>query len=359
MLIDDYKPRSLKEVISQKDLIVKTIDWLNKWKPGKALIIYGSSGTGKSLIVNLIAKEKEMSLFEMNASDNRSASSIKEKLVPASKEGSLFKKRLILIDEADSFGESDRGGIAEIIKIIRESANPIILIANDAYDQKLRSLRGYCDLIRIRKIPVNLIERRLDEIALKEKMKIDRETIRKIALNSEGDIRSAINDLKSFNETPRDKEENIFEVLNKIFKGRDLRTALRAIDSSDKDLDEIFWWVEQNIPLEYSSPELVAEAFEILSKADNFRSRIIRNQNYRFIKYMKDEIASISLLENPDRKFVMYRPPGRLITLGSTKVSRKEAEEFYKSLGLNCSLKKIREQAPLLKIILGRRFRGY
>jgi hypothetical protein len=104
---------------------------------------------------------------------------------------------------------------------------------------------------------------------------------------------------------------------------------------------------------------LIAAAFNALSKADIFRSKVMKNQNYRFNKYMKEMMASISLIENPQRKFVMYRPPQRFITLGATKVSRKVAEEFYKSLGLCCSLRKIREQAPFLKLILGRKFMGY
>jgi replication factor C large subunit len=334
-------------------------DWLKNWKPGKALLIYGPTGTGKTLITRLIAKERSMSLFELNASDERNASSIKEKLLPASKEGSLLNKRLIVMDEVDSFGQSDRGGIAELAKIIKGSANPIILIADDAYNDKLRSLRGYCELIRIRKIPKNSIEKKLMEIAARENLKVDIETIKRIAENANGDIRSAINDLAFSNVIYRDVEKNIFEVLNSVFRAGNLRKAIHAIDSSDKDLDELFWWIEQNIPLEYTDPELIAKALDILSKADIFRSKIIKNQNYRFNKYMKDLMASLSLIENLQRKFILYRPPGRFITLGSTKVSRKDAEEFYKSLGLKCSMKKIKEQSPFLKIILGKNFTGF
>jgi len=360
MLSEKYKPNNLKEVFGQTNLIIKISDWLKKWKPGKALLIYGPTGTGKTLITKLIAKEMKMSLFELNASDERSASSIKEKLLPAAKEGSLLNKRLILIDEADSFGQSDRGGIAEVIKAIKESANPIILIANDAYNDKLRSLRSYCELLKVRRISKNLIEKKLIEISSREKLKTDKETIQKIAENADGDIRSAINDLIFSSEsTYRDKEKNIFEVLNIIFRSKDLRKTLQAIDKSDKDLEELFWWIEQNIPLEYQDPTLIVQVFEILSKADIFRSNIIRNQNYRFNKYMKDMMASISLLENPQKRFILYRPPGRFIMLGSTKVSRKDAEEFYKSLGLHCSIRKVKEQAPFLKVILGKEFKGF
>lgn len=354
MLIEKYKPNRLNEVLGQRDLILKLGDWLAKWKPGKALLICGPSGTGKTLIVNLMAKEKNMILFEINASDERSASSMKETLLPAAKESSLFKKRLILIDEVDSLGESDRGGIAEIIKILKESANPIVLIANDAYNPKLRALRAYCELVKVRRIPVNVIEKKLGEIAFKEKIRINGETIRRIAESADGNIRSAINDLTSNAEAFRDKEKNIFDVLHDVFRAKDLRKSSRAIDNSDKDIDEVFWWIEQNIPLEYQDPKLVADAFEILSKADLFRSKVMKNQNYRFMRYMRDVMASITLIENPQRRFILYRPPQRLITLGSTKVSRKEEEEFYLSLGLRCSMRKIKEQAPYLNIFLKR-----
>jgi replication factor C large subunit len=353
MLIEKYKPKKLDEIIGQKETISKITFWLKEWKPGKALLLYGPVGIGKSIILEIIANEMNMSLLEINSSDDRSASSIKEILLPASKEGSLFKKRLILIDEIDSFSGEDRGGIAEIIKIVKESAHPIILIANNAYDSKLKTLRGYCELIRLRRIPSNLIEKRLNEIAFKERLKIDKDSIRRIALNSDGDIRSAINDLEILSkDSIREREKDIFEILKMIFQGENLREILRTIEQSDKDIDEIFWWVEQNICNEYKKPEDIMKAFEFLSKADLFRGRIVSKQNYRFRKYMKDMIAGISSL-NKEKKFVSYKPPDRLILLGSTKSSRKDAEEFYKTLGLHCSQRKIKEQFSYLKIIFG------
>ncbi|MFH1229261.1 MAG: AAA family ATPase [Candidatus Aenigmatarchaeota archaeon] len=360
MFSEKYRPKSLAEVLSQKELILNINSWLDSWKPGaKALMIFGPTGTGKSMIVELIAKEKGMNVFEIGTDEKRSASAINEKMVPASKESSLKGKRLIVIDDVDSFSSSDRGGIAEVIKVVKESLNPVILIAKDAYDQKLRALRAYCELLKTRKVQVNTIEKRLREIALLEKIKIDDgQWIRKVAENSLGDMRSALNDLETLNENAaRDKESNIFDVMHSVFRSRNIRKASQSIDSSDKDMDEIFWWIEQNIPLEYQGKGMIAQAFECLSLADIFRGRIMRNQNYRFRKYMKDMMASISLIENPQKRFVMYRPPGRFITLGATKVSRKETEEFYKGLNLGCSMKKAKEQAPYLKMILGRNFK--
>jgi replication factor C large subunit len=368
MLLEKYRPRNLKEILGQGSLILEINKWLDEWKPGKALLISGQSGTGKTLVTRLIANEKRMNLFELDTSESRSASSVKEKLFSSKerpiigiseKSRPIVGETLILVDDVDALGSSDRGGIAEVINVIKQSVNPIILTAKDAYDPKLKTLRNYCDLLKARRIPVNTIEKKLNEIAIKEKIMMSGESIRKLAENSEGDIRSAINDLSTYNDNAyRDRESNIFDVLHTVFRSKDLKKSLKALDTSDKDLDELFWWIEQNIILEYQDKELIAQSLEILSKADIFRSRIMKNQNFRFKKYMRDMLASISLLDNNQKRFIMYRPPGRFITLGATKVSRKDAEEFYRSLGLSCSLKKMKEQEPYLKMILGRKFKG-
>jgi len=333
---------------------------LKRWKPGKALLLYGPTGIGKTLIASAIANEKNMRLLEINASDNRTASSIKKNLEPATKDGSLSKNRLILIDEIDGLSSADRGGASEIKRMIKESKFPIILTANNAYDPKLRILRSYCELIKLKRIPVNLIEKRLREICKKERLKIDSFTIREIAINSNGDIRSAINDLEIASIGYREREKNIFDVLRIIFQGKDLKTVLKSINQCDKDIDEIIWWVEQNICTEFKDIEEVAKAFDILSKADLFRSKIIINRNYRFKGYMKNLIAGIALVrKKPYYKFNLYKPPDRLIILGRTKMVRYKRDEIYENLGnfLHCSKRKVKEQLPYLKIIMKEHFK--
>jgi len=324
------------------------------------LLLYGPTGIGKTLIASVIANEKNMRLLEINASDKRTSSSIKEILEPATKDGSLSKRRLILIDEIDGLSSVDRGAVSEIKRIIKESKFPIILIANNAYDPKLKILRNYCELLKVKRIPVNLIERKLIEICKKEKLKIDNATIREIAINSNGDIRSAINDLEISSSGYREREKNIFDVLRTIFKGKDLKTVLRSIDRCDKDIDEIIWWVEQNMCTEFKNPEEIAKAFEILSKADLFRSKIIISQNYRFKRYMKNLIAGIFLVKKkPYYRFNLYKPPDRLMILGRTKMIRHKRDEIYKNLGnfLHCSKRKVKEQLPHLEIILKEHFK--
>jgi len=352
MLVEKYKPKRLVEVVGQKIIVQKIIDYLKNWKRGKALLLYGPTGIGKTLIVEILSKENKFNLTEINTTDKDIVSYIKEVLLPASKESSLFNRRLILIDEVDSF--SDRGAITEVIKIIKESASPVILTANNAYEQKLKTLRHHCTLVRANRIHVNTIERELKRIALREKINIKEEMIRRIAADSDGDIRAAINDLENSSKDLelgfRDRERDIFRTLKIIFQSNNLKEALQAIDESDKDIDEIFWWIEQNIPLEFKDNIELAQAFDLLSKADLFKSKIAINQNYRFKKYMKDMIAGITLV-GKNKRFIMYKLPDRFIFLGRAKTDKEKNYEILESV-LHCSKRKIKEQMPYLNIIM-------
>lgn len=52
------------------------------------------------------------------------------------------------MDEVDGCGSSDRGGIAALIRIIKNTRTPIICIANDHSSRKIMSLMNHCYDVR-------------------------------------------------------------------------------------------------------------------------------------------------------------------------------------------------------------------
>lgn len=361
--VDKYRPKNLSEVLGQELAKKEVVSFLDTWKQGKALLLYGSPGSGKTSFVEALAKERNIDLLELNASDVRTEEAITKILGEAIRQKSLFKKgKIILFDEIDGLASVDRSAAA-VNKIIKESRFPIILTANDAYAKKLQSIRPHCKLVQFKKVNSLTVEKRIKEICKLENIPLDPVKIKILAKSSDGDFRAALTDLESLSEDVdteigfREKEKNIFEVLKIIFKSRNIENARQAIRECDKPLEEVMWWVEQNIPLEYEKPEEVAQALEAVAQADLFRSRIIRNQNYRFYVYINDLLASVSLAkEKPYFKFSPYRPPQRLLVLGRTKGERAETKEICEKLGkqLHCSIKKIRnEYLPYLRIMHG------
>ena len=369
---EKYKPKNLKEFVDQKEAVELFLNWIKKWKPGsKALLFYGMPGTGKSCLLYAFANEKNLDLVEMNASDWRSASQIQEILGQSMRQAPLFKKsKIFLIDEIDGIaGKADLGGVGAIIKIIKESRFPVVLTANNPYDPKLRILRQYCQLVQFKKISVWDIEKRLKQICEKEKIKYDEEVLRQLAKRSEGDLRAAINDLETIASGKkeitledleilgyREKEKSIFDVLKMIFKTKTALAAKLSVAEVDKDPEEIFWWIENNITREYEKPEEIAKAFDMLSRADLFRRRITLRQDWRFRAYMIDLMTAGVAIAKKDmyHKFTKYQYPSNIMFLGKTKLSRKALDEILKKLAreLHASQKKVRsEYLPFLRII--------
>ncbi len=372
MWVVKYKPKFLKEFVNQNEALRKFLNFIKKWKKGKALLFYGPPGTGKTCLIEAYANEKNLEFIELNASDWRSKTQIEKILSETINTKPLFKKgKIIFIDEIDGLaGREDVGGVGAIIKLIKESRFPIILTANDPWKSKLKILRNYCELIEFKKVSVFDIEKRLMFIARKENIKVDKIVLRELARRSEGDLRAAITDLeivsRGKNEIRlkdlevlgfREKEKIIFDVLKNIFKTSSARSASLALMNVDKDPAEIFWWIEENILNEYEKAEEIAKAYEALSKADLFRARITREQNWKFLKYMIELMTAGVALSKKEmyRKFTRYKYPSKLIVLGRTKFERREEKEKLLELSkeLHCSTRKIRKEfLPFLKIFM-------
>lgn len=366
---EKHKPGDKKGIVGQNKPLRETEEFLGSWKKGKALMYFGPAGVGKTLMAEAIAKERGWMLTVLNASDERKASSIEEALKESSRSGSLFSKgRLILIDEVDGIGAGDRGGVQAIIKVIKGSRFPVILIANDAYAPKLKSLRSHCKIVKFSKVNYLSIAKRLREIASEEGVSAEEEIIKNLARWSSGDMRSAITDLQNISQGKkelaaddlqvlgfRERGSNIFSILPAVFRSGNPRAAKKAIWECDRDPDEVFWWVESNIHVQFRDPGAVASAFGYLSKADLFRSRIIRQQNWAFKGYMVDMLSGISLSGEPSQGFTPFRPPDRLIMMGRTKGKRAKMKEICNKIGAYTHTSRkvaMREYLPLLRILL-------
>lgn len=61
-------------------------------------------------------------------------------------------KHVLLMDEVDGMsGNEDRGGMQELIALIKKTQIPIICMCNDRYHQKITSLANYCLDLRFNK----------------------------------------------------------------------------------------------------------------------------------------------------------------------------------------------------------------
>lgn len=371
-----YKPKSLKEVVGNKEAIQKFIDWIRSWNEGipekRAALIYGPPGVGKTVTVEALANDFKMELVEKNASDYRTEEAVKRFAGLASQYGSLFgARRIILFDELDGLtGTADKGGVKAMIDVIKTAQCPVVLIANNAFDPKFAALRSYCLLIEFKKPSVTEVLKHLKAICLREGIDAEENALKFIAQRSEGDIRSAVTDLQALAQGKkrltyedvawlgfRDRQENIFTVLRMILYGKTCDGARRAVNMADVDVDMLFEWIYENVPNHLTDPHDLARAMDALSMADVYRGRIKRTQDWGFIRYVIDYMTAGVAMARVNTKtsgWTPFRFPERIQALSKSKEERSIQLEIGKKIKRRCHISATRaskEVLPYLRII--------
>src|SRR3989344_843955 len=375
-----YTAKSTKDLIGQDEVIEKLKKFIINFSNEKknSALIYGPSGTGKTCSVYAIANELGYEVIEVNASEFRNAEQINLKVGNAMKQRSLFAKgKIILVDEIDGLsGHQDRGGIQAITKLIEISTYPVILTATNPFDNKFSSLRSKSAMMEFKQLDYMSIFNILKVICENEKIKYDDEVLKSLARRSAGDARAAMNDLQTLAQekkeltkeslgelSDRNRTENIMSALNKIFKTTDLKIAISAFENVDEDLNEQLLWIDENLPKEYTKPEELAKAYEMLSKADVFNRRIRRWQHYRFLIYINALITAgiASAKKEKNKELVQYKPTGRILKLwwAGQKAAKKKAIAGKIAEKTHSSKKEIiKSTMPYLPIIFSNKEMG-
>jgi len=363
-LAEKYRIRKYLDLVKQDSAIAEIKTFIKEFPKKKAMILYGTAGTGKTSLALAAAKENDYEVLELNSSDLRNRAQLEAVLKPATLQTSLFKKgKLLLVDEVDGVTGTDIGGIPELIKLIETTKFPIIMTGNDVWQSKLSQLRQKCKLVEMKALQTTTIIEILKKVCEKEKIKRDDDFLRKLAIKSQGDIRAALNDLQSYSHSndiqvdtteKRDVEDNIFNILKKIFKER--QPFLELFETTKMSLDEILLWIEENIPKEYKN-ESLAKAYYALGKADVFRGRIYKNQSWRFLIYQNIfQSAGISFSKPGilPPSFTRYEPPKRIlkIWLNNQKMEKKKTISRKYAKLVHCSTKRAMRDFPMLKIII-------
>ena len=107
------------------------------------------------------------------------------------------RRRLVILDEADNLhGTADRGGAAAMLRLVRETGQPVLLIANEYYEID-KALRDAAKGIQFRSLRATTVAQALRVICQAEGVECEADALMLIAERAGGDMRSAINDLQA------------------------------------------------------------------------------------------------------------------------------------------------------------------
>ena len=316
----------------------------------RALLLEGPPGVGKTTVVYAIARKMNLNVVEMNASDVRGAEALKTRVAESSRSRDIFdfvkqrtQGKILLFDEVDGIsGQADRGGLAELLKIIQETHFPIIMTANE-YDSKFASLYKVAKRVPCRRLQSSSVMKILKRIVTAEKVTVDENTLDIIAENSNGDLRSAINDLQGMAQgskritaadvaeqnMTRDTIESIFVALNNLFKQKTLASAKDTFENLDVDYSLLHQWINENLPAYLKHPLDLAEAYGNLAVADQYLDKIGMYQDYGLLAYFYDVVSggiSLAAKRQPPPDFVKPMFP----VLRSSRISSTDLPTYQK-----------------------------
>ena len=374
--VEKYRPRKIDEVIGNEEAKAVFVEWLkSKRRKKRAALLYGPPGVGKTALTNAAANEFGFKIIEMNASDTRTEKAINKIAQPATSFTGLdtfvttSKGNLLFLDEVDGVaGREDRGGIGAIVKIVKASRIPVIMAANDPDLKKIRPLKKVCVLIRFHHVRIPLIIETLRRICRMEQVEAEFEALERIAQNSKGDVRSAINDLQSLSQLgkvltlqdtmvlkARNKNISMEESLRGFFSVKSLAEAKSLLRRSRVDYDYFLMSVSDNLPKRYRGLVELAEAYDLISRADTYRGRIGK-EHWHLLKYFYNLLAKSAAVSPESYKpFELIAPPIRIITLFWTKGKRSMLEAICAKIALRCHVSRLTAKndfIPYLKIIL-------
>ena len=367
---EKYRARCFADVRGQELAVDKVRLFLRSFPKKKAVALHGPPGVGKTSLAYAVASEMDAEILELNASDFRNKAKIAEIVGPASRQKSLFKKnKIILVDEVDGIAAiKDRGGLGELMGLLEKSSFPIIITANDIWNRKFNLLRRKAELVQLKEVDYKVVLKILQEVCEKENCVVSSEVSTSIAIKARGDIRAALNDLQILSgmDSPellyevgeRNKEQSIFSALQYVFKNAEINNdMIKVYDEVNMPIDDVFLWVEENIPVEYRGVELV-RALDALSLADVFRGRIRRQRHWRFMVYEYFLLgAGIASVKKYNRTgWTNYRKPSRILKIWLQNQRAAKKKTICQKYAKRChiSTKTAMKDFMLLKIILAK-----
>lgn len=334
-LSERWRARTLNDIVGQWEAVRKLREFAGSWSttprppPVRVAVLEGPPGTGKTAAAFALAADMGWGVVEMNASDARNKGALEEVAGRASLTNTftedgryLSSKRgernLILLDEADALparsrraaakksprepgkrGEdplaekihssTDEGGMAALGRLVETTRQPLVITANDAYPLYRAGALKRENTLQIKFFPVDssAIRPWLHRIATAERIILTVNTLDVIMERSKGDLRAVLNDLEAMAGLPpgtdpeellgtRSIESNMFEATRQCLLSGRFMPSSEVMALIDAPPDDIWPWIEENLPKFAETPTGLSEGLDLLARAQFHIARASR-----------------------------------------------------------------------------------
>tara|TARA_B100001996_G_scaffold362452_1_gene329974 strand:+ start:211 stop:1899 length:1689 start_codon:yes stop_codon:yes gene_type:complete len=260
-----YRPKSFKELFGQEVMVETISNSINSGKIPNAYLLTGIRGVGKTTTARIIAKalncskgfkegkiceEEEychhckeisqsnhMDVLEMDAASRTGIDDIRELIDSSKYKPNSAKFKIFIIDEVHMLSKQAFNGL---LKTLEEPPSYLkFIFATTEVNKIPLTIISRCQRFDLKRVSLDLIEKNLIDISLKEGRKISKEAAKLIAQSSEGSVRDSLSLLEKILNSSADhakilNEKDIQIILGFSDKSEIIDILKSVIDGSEK-----------------------------------------------------------------------------------------------------------------------------
>lgn len=270
--VERYRPETIDDVIGHQDIKERMEEFVGDPEMPN-LLFSGPQGVGKTAMIQAFAKEKYGSnwrnnMLEMNASDERGIDDVRDKVKGFARQGTVDTDfKIIFLDEADQLTSSAQPALRRVMEDYSDVTR--FILSCNYENQIIDPLQSRCAPFYFRRLEDHEVKELITRVLLGEGIEYDEETVDKIASESNGDGRRAINIIQVAVD-PKDKilKDNWAEIMVSTV---DWETIRDIVDESlTGNLGDAMEMLDQNVIKEGVDHQSICDEFlkEIKRRSD-------------------------------------------------------------------------------------------
>ena len=209
-----FRPRTFDDVKGQDHIVTTLRNQIKNGRMSHAYLFCGTRGTGKTSIAKIfaravncespvdgspcgecsmcrsIAEGSSMNVIEIDAASNNGVDNVRQIVDEVTYSPALGKFKVYIIDEVHMLSP---GAFNALLKTLEEPPSYVIFIlATTEVNRIPITILSRCQRYDFRRISIDTITSRLDELISKEGLSVEERTIRYIAKTADGSMRDAL-----------------------------------------------------------------------------------------------------------------------------------------------------------------------